>query len=247
MADMIDEGRGSTLVFLHGAGVDNMLWEPQISAFARTHRVVVPNLPGHGGVPATGSVQHMAEQVRAQLLDKGINRYAVIGLSLGGMVALEMAGRWGDEITHLVMIESVPNVTDSRAMLLIARALLALFKLIPPRFLSVLPARQLGAETEDSAAYLKQTLVRMSARNNYAVLQAALAYDGRPHLAGLKMPVLVMVGEKNKGTHKRARAMAEAVAHAQFVVVPAAGHIANRDAPQFVNNVLLSFLSAAAV
>lgn len=247
MADMIDEGHGPTLVFLHGAGVDNRLWEPQVSAFAPTHRVVLPNLPGHGGVPVRESVQQMAEQVRAQLLDKGINRYAIIGLSLGGMVALDMAGRWGDEVTHLAMIETVPHVTDSRLMFLIARALLAPFKLIPPGILSLLPARLLGAETKDSALYLKRTIAGTGARDNHAVLQAALAYDGRPHLVGLQMPVLVMVGEKNKGIHKRAREMAEAVADAHFVVVPAAGHIANRDAPHFVNNILLSFLSAAAV
>jgi len=245
MADMIDEGHGPTLVFLHGAGVDNRLWEPQISAFAPTHRVVLPNLPGHGSVPACESIQQMAEQVRAQLLAKGINRYAVIGLSLGGMVALEMAGRWGNEVTCLVIIEAVPHVTDSRTMRLIARALLAPFKFIPPRLLSLLPARQLGAETQDPAHYLKRTLAGTSARNNHAVLKAALAYDGSPHLTGLQMPVLVMVGEKNKGIHKRARAMAKAVAGARFVVIPAAGHIANRDAPQFVNNTLLSFLSAA--
>lgn len=244
MSDLIDEGTGSALVFLHGAGVDNTLWEPQIAAFSATHRVIVPNLPGHGGVPAVKTVEQMADHIRAQLLDRGIRQYAIIGLSLGGMVALEMAGRWPKEVTHLVMIESVPNVTDNRAALLMGRAFVSLFRFVSPKLFALLPARQLGAETPDAAYYLKRVLPQRKARENHAVLQAALTYDGRPHLARLSMPTLIMVGEKNPATHKRAKAMSDSIKQCQFVVVPAAGHIANRDAPGFVNDSLGSFLDA---
>jgi len=244
MSDLIDEGTGSALVFLHGAGVDNTLWEPQIAAFSATHRVIVPNLPGHGAVPAVETLHQMADQIRAQLFDRGIRQYAIIGLSLGGMVALEMAGRWPKEVTHLVMIESVPNVAANRAALLMGRAFVSLFRVVSPKLFSLLPARQLGAETPDAAHYLKRVLPQRKARENHAVLQAALAYDGRPHLSGLSMPTLIMVGEKNPATHKRAKAMSRAIERCQFVVIPNAGHIANRDAPEFVNTKLEAFLQA---
>ena len=45
--DTIVRGEGSALVFLHGAGVDKDLWHPQIAAFSKTYKVVVPTLPGH--------------------------------------------------------------------------------------------------------------------------------------------------------------------------------------------------------
>lgn len=244
MSDLIDEGTGPALVFLHGAGVDHTLWEPQIAAFSATHRVIVPNLPGHGGVPAVKTVEQIADHIRALLLERGIRRYAIIGLSLGGMVALDMAGRWPEDVTHLVMIESIPNVTDNRALLLIGQAFVGLFRVISPKLLVLLPARQLGAETPDAAQYLKRVLAQQTAQENHAVLQAALAYDGRPHLHGLSMPTLIMVGEKNPATHKRSKAMAESIKQCPFVVIPAAGHIANRDAPEFVNTVLRSFLDA---
>lgn len=243
-SDLIDEGTGSALVFLHGAGVDNTLWEPQIAAFGAAHRVIVPNLPGHGAVPAVETVQQMADHIRAQLLDCGVRQYAIVGLSLGGMVALDMAGRWPEEVTHLVMIESVPNVADNRAALAMGRAFVSLIRFVSPKLFALLPARQLGAETPEAAHYLKRVLPQRKAQENHAVLQAALTYDGRPHLPRLSMPTMIMVGEKNRATHKRAKAMCEAIDQCRFVVIPNAGHIANRDAPEFVNAKLQSFLQA---
>lgn len=236
--DTIVRGEGSALVFLHGAGVDKDLWHPQIAAFSKTYKVVVPTLPGHGNLAAVSDVPAMAEAVRAKLTALGIGRYALVGLSLGGMVALEMAGRWPNDVTHLVMIESVPCVTDSRAARAVAGRLLSLLRLVSPRLLAALPARWMGAKTEDAGRYLKAALRRMSRANTVAVLKAALAYDGRIHFRQLSMPTLVMVAEKNPVTHERARRMAHAIGGCRFVTIPGAGHIANRDDPGFVNRTI---------
>ena len=93
MTDLIDEGEGPALVFLHGAGVNNRMWAPQCARFRTTHRVIIPNLPGHGCIVAVGSVEQMADDVRRRLHALGVQRYVLVGLSLGGMVALEMAAR----------------------------------------------------------------------------------------------------------------------------------------------------------
>lgn len=244
MSDVIDQGTGDALVFLHGAGVDNRLWEPQIAAFSAVYRVIAPNLPGHGNVPAVDSVDLMADHVRAMLSERGIERYAVVGLSLGGMVALEIARRWPEEVTHLAMIESVPNVSDNRVVLFLARGVISLMRFIGRRLFAMMPSRLMGAETPESARYLKPALARMSASNTYIVQRAALAYDGRPYLSGLHMPALVMVAEKNAATHKKARDMAAAIKHCDYLMIADAGHIANLDAPDTVNRALTSFLRA---
>lgn len=242
MSDVIDQGTGDVLVFMHGAGVDNILWEPQIAAFSASYRVIVPNLPGHGNVPAMQSVEQMAEHVRAVLNERGIDRYTLIGLSLGGMVALEIARRWPEEVTHLAMIESVPSVSDNRVLLLLSRGVIFLMRFVGRGLFALIPARWMGAETADAALYLKPALARMSATNTYIVQRAALAYDGRPHLSGLQMPALVMVGDKNTSTHKSAKEMAEAIEHCDYLIIPGAGHIANRDASEAVNRALTSLL-----
>ncbi len=243
MSDVVDQGEGRVLVFLHGAGVDTAMWAPQAAAFSSRYRVIVPLLPGHGNSPAVDSVEEMAKHVRALLKARGVSRYAVIGLSLGGMVALEMAARWPEEVTHLAMIEAVPNVTDNRLALAVTHTMLGLLRVVPPKLLAKLPARHLGAESPAAAQYLRQALPCMTARNNCRVLRIALAYDGRPHLPMISMPTLVMVGEKNKATHARARAMAQQIEHSRFIIVPGAGHIANLDKPQLINDALQHLLA----
>ena len=243
MTDLIDEGRGPAIVFLHGAGVDNAMWAPQHTHFHRSHRVVIPNLPGHGGVPAVGCVEQMAEDVHARLQGIRVDRYALVGLSLGGMVALEIATRWSNEVSHLGLIEAVPTVTSSAVARRVIAACLWPMKLIPPRWMARLPARHLGAETPAAAAYLKAALPRLNAAQAHTVLRLATVYDGRRHLAGLTMPCAVMVGARNLRIHKRAADMAAAIPGCRHVVLPGAGHIANLDAPDAVNAALEALLA----
>lgn len=243
MTDLIDDGTGPALVFLHGAGVDNLLWEPQRAAFRQAYRLIIPNLPGHGGVPPARSVEDMADRVQAQLQALDVQRYALVGLSLGGMVALEMAARWPEQVTHLALIESVPAVAHTRLMRNVLGLCLQPLRLIPPRLLVKLPARSLGAQTRDAGIYVKTAMARLSAARTHALLQLAVAYDGRPHLPRLRMPCSVMVGAENRQTHTRAQAMAKAIPTCRYQIIEGAGHIANRDAPEAVNAALATLLA----
>ena len=180
----------------------------------------------------------MADHVQMQLADEGITDYAIVGLSLGGMVALEMAGRWPAAVTHLAMIESVPNVTDNHLIKSVSKGVIFLLGHIGPKFLTYLPFRLLGAETDAAGTYLKAALRRMNRQNIAAVMTAALEFDGRGFLPDLTMPTLVMVGERSRKTHAPARWMADRIPNAQFLIAPRAGHIANIDAPEFVNQAL---------
>lgn len=244
MAEIIDQGDGSALVFLHGAGVDNELWAPQLPIFSKNYRVLIPNLPGHGSIPSVENIELMADYVRTLLIERRIKKYAIVGLSLGGMIGIEISRRWPKEVSHLVLIESVPYVTKSRIFLRILKLFLTVIKYINPRILAMLPARSMGAETEDSAMYLKKAIGKMKAQNVATILQASLDYDGSPYLSGLPVPTLIMVGERNTATHKGAKLMSEAIQICQFKVIPNAGHIANRDAPELVNISIQSFLNS---
>ncbi len=239
------------LVFLHGAGVDADLWEPQVAALAGSYRVICVNLPGHGGsAMVLGGVPGMADAVhRAVMVHVGgaaAQGCCVVGLSLGGMVALEMAARWPQAYTRLVMAESVPHVSSSPVLHCVARVGIAVMARLNPWLTTLMPSRAMGAETEAAGRYVKQAVAKMGRAEISAVMQAALEYDGRPHLAHLTMPVLVMVGEKNPQTHTRARAMASAIQGARLLTLSNAGHIANRDAPEIFNKTLVEFLKEPA-
>ncbi|MHA3914404.1 alpha/beta fold hydrolase [Halovulum sp. GXIMD14793] len=239
---MADQNAPQTIVFLHGAGVDRTLWEPQISAFSPDFQVIAPDLPGHGVVPAVTSVEAMAEAVHQTLVAADAKRYALVGLSLGGMVALEMVRRWPEEVSHLVLMESVPNVTESRRVRAFGHWALGILGFIRPSWLTILPARSMGAETADAGCYVKAAIRRMQARNARDIMRAALAYDGRGGLVNIAVPTLIMVGEKNPATHAGAKLMAAQIPDSRFEEVANAGHILNRDAPAHVNAAIRAHL-----
>lgn len=241
--EVIEQGDGPVLVLLHGAGVDAALWKPQMDPFSKQFRVIAVNLPGHGQSTPVESVEEMACAVRAALQERGINQYALIGLSLGGMVAIEMAGRWPREVSHLVTVESVATASESVFGKSLASWAILLFKVLPPSMIAALPPSAMGAKSEDAGQYLQRAIAKMKSKNIYAVMRAACRYDGRPRLPNVTAKTLVMVGAQNARTHKQANDMANTIPNSEFAIIPNAGHIANRDAPDFFTKTVLSFLS----
>ena len=97
------------LLLIHGLGGNRQTWRHLISALARTHTVIAPDLPGHGeSDPPAGdySLGAHASAVRDLLLSLGHRRASMVGHSLGGGVALQMAYQFPDRTDRLILIGS---------------------------------------------------------------------------------------------------------------------------------------------
>jgi pimeloyl-ACP methyl ester carboxylesterase len=98
------------LVFIHGWMGDHAALLPQITHFARTRRVVAINLRGHGDSDAPQqdyTIEGFADDIAWQCNQLGLYRPLVVGHSLGGMIALELAGRYPDLPSGVVMIDTI--------------------------------------------------------------------------------------------------------------------------------------------
>jgi pimeloyl-ACP methyl ester carboxylesterase len=94
--DVYQEGSGEPLILLHGFGGTWRQWTPVLPYLLKHHRVIAPSLPGHfGGVDVKGkaSPASIADALVAQLQSMGIKRAHVVGQSLGGYIAVEVARR----------------------------------------------------------------------------------------------------------------------------------------------------------
>ena len=91
----IDTGRGAPVLLLHGLGGSHDEWRMQIPVFAAKHRVIAPDLRGFGASERREpfTIQQHARDMAALLAGLSIERAHVIGLSMGGAVAIEMALR----------------------------------------------------------------------------------------------------------------------------------------------------------
>jgi len=116
--------RQPCVVFIHGALHDHSVWTLLARWFAHHgHAVLAPDLPGHGrsvGRPLA-SVEALADWLIALLDAAGVERAALVGHSMGSLVALEAAARAPERVTHLAMIGTAYPMKVSAALLESAR------------------------------------------------------------------------------------------------------------------------------
>jgi 3-oxoadipate enol-lactonase len=105
-------GRGEALLLLHGLGASGADWAMQVRALEGQFRVIVPDLPGfgHSGpLRSDGSIANFAALLWALLDHLAIPRSNIVGFSLGGAVALEMALQRPESVPRLALINSLAS------------------------------------------------------------------------------------------------------------------------------------------
>jgi len=107
-----DEGNGFPLVLVHGFLGSSKMWEPQIDFFKDYYRVITPDLPGYGKsnkAKLHNSIQSIANLLLDCLEEKKIDKFNLLGHSMGGMIVQEMAKSEGDKISKLVCYSTGPR------------------------------------------------------------------------------------------------------------------------------------------
>ena len=109
------EGKGKTIVLLHGFLESSTIWKNVVSAFKETHQIIAIDLLGHGKTEKLGyihSMETMAETVHAVLSELKVEKASIIGHSMGGYVALAFAEKFPQQLEKLILLNS-STVADS--------------------------------------------------------------------------------------------------------------------------------------
>jgi len=107
-----DEGKGFPLDLVHGFLGSSKMWGPQIDFFKDYYRVITPDLPGYGKsnkAKMHNSIQSIANLLLERLEEKKIDKFYLLGHSMGGMIVQEMAKKSGDKISKLVCYGTGPR------------------------------------------------------------------------------------------------------------------------------------------
>lgn len=244
----LDEGRGDPVVLLHGLGSSSLDWEGQLPALSGRYRVVAPDLRGCGRSRHRGpfSVSGFAGDVAA-LLDAVGEPAHVVGLSMGGMVALQLAVDRPDTVRTLTIVNSGPALVPTRwadhVRIAVRRGLA---RLAGPRGMARLLAPRLFPGP-DQADARRTFAARMAANDRaayIAIQDALIGWSVADRIAEIRAPVLVVAAEHDYTPPAAHRTWASRLPQAEVVVVAAARHALPVEAPERFNAVLLPFLDA---
>jgi pimeloyl-ACP methyl ester carboxylesterase len=256
-------GKGDPVILLHGYAQTSHMWRPVIPELAKTHTVIAPDLRGFGesSKPAGGyDKKTMAQDVHALARSLGFARASVAGHDIGLMVAYAYAAQYPGEVDRVVLMDAfLPGVGDWKQVWLLrdlwhfhfyGKVPLALVagreRVYLEHFWQDFAADPAHSVSEADRQFYALTYARPGAmRASFEVFRAFEQDAG--DFAGfrktkLKMPMLVLTGEKASGDFliTQARLVAENV---EGVVIKGSGHWLIDEAPDQVIPKLVDFLS----
>lgn len=247
-----ESGAGDPLILIHGFPFHSDLWEPQLANVAPGWHYIAPDLRGFGDTPldgATLTMDRFADDIVALLDDKGIDQAVMLGLSMGGYVALSLVMRHPDRVRALVLAATranadTPDAAEKRrqqAADVRANGTSAVIEGMLPKLFSAHSRMKLP---ETVAAV--RTMMEATPPETMAGALEGMADrpDYTDRLGEIDVSTLVIRGEQDEIIPAGdMEAIARSVRGARQEVISLAGHLPNREDPEVFNNVLHKFLS----
>jgi len=238
-------GTGPPLVLIHGGLWDGRLWDDQWEAFAARFRTVRPDLRGFGRSDPAEREFNLTEDLVAVLDEEGIRRAAVVGLSLGGYVALDVALARPDRVSGLVLVGAGVTGFDDWSE--------AIQRHREQTDAAVQGGDLAGAMELDLELWCPlrsgddDRQRRIARENPNAPLAEGLAdvfeQDAIGRLGEIRVPTLVLVGDRDVSEMLRlADVLAMGIPAARKVVLEEADHIPNVRKPEEFNELVIGFL-----
>ena len=242
-----DEGNGFPLVLVHGFLGSSRMWGPQIDFFKDYFRVITPDLPGYGKSNRTtshNSIQSMANLLLDCLEEKKIDKFYLLGHSMGGMIVQEMAKKGGDKISKLVCYSTGPRgempgrfeTIDQSRENLKKKGLEVTVKNIAMTWfvkgedakyfnICIEAGKQASMETADNA------------------LVAFKNWNGVDTLKNIKNDTLIIWGDQDKSYNlEQVQTLEKNITNSKLVIIKNCAHNVHLERPEHFNNTVRDFL-----
>ncbi|MBI5865914.1 MAG: alpha/beta hydrolase [Planctomycetes bacterium] len=247
--NVVTAGADDPVLFIHGFPLSNAMWSPVVRRLAARWLCVAPDLRGHGDSEASpaASIADYADDLAAILDQIAPGRPAVVvGLSMGGIIALEFFRKHRSKLRALGLIDTRANPESpegvARREQMAQAALTAGSRALADVMIgSVLSPRADSAVR--SGVY--ETMCRTSPIGVAAAARAlATRPDSFPTLPLIDVPTLVVVGEEDAITPvETLRDIHEKIPNSRFEIIPGAGHVPPLETPERFGTIMESFLA----
>jgi 3-oxoadipate enol-lactonase len=248
-------GKGPPVVLLHAGLTDSRLWGPQLRSFPQAHTVLRVDLPGFGNSPFETNHVSFRGAVRDAMDAEGIDRAALVGVSLGGNTALELTLESPERVSALVLVgaglpdhdwsEDVTSFFAAEEEALergdldaAVDANLQMWFAGPRRSLDDLDPTQRELVGEMQRQAFRQQ------KGHEDVRMLRLDPPESERLADVKVPTLVLTGDADvTDIHRIADRLATGIPGAERATIAEAAHLPNLDRPEEFDRIVLGFLA----
>ncbi|MEE8534744.1 MAG: alpha/beta fold hydrolase [Kiloniellales bacterium] len=246
------DGQGPAVVLVHGMGLNRAMWQWLLPALTRRFQVLSFDLFGHGeSMDPVGrpDLRTFSAQI-LELLDAcGLARAAVVGFSLGGMIARRFALDRPDRLSALAILHSAHDRSAAERAA-IGRRVETVRKSGPAATVDAALARWFSDDfrtRHPEMMALVRNWVTANRKEVYAPIYRVLAEDDAEiadRITAIRCPTLVMTGAEDFGNSPdMAQRMASAIPGARSVILPGLRHMALAEDPTAFNAPLVSFLT----
>lgn len=249
-----ESGSGPAMVFLHGIGSSSEGWAAQLRHFGETHRAIAWDAPGYGGsgdlVPLAPAAADYADALAGLLDALGIEGAALVGNSLGALMAAAFVRRYPRRVVALVLSDAAAGHgrlgAEERQEKLMQR-LDDVAELGPAGMAEQRVGKLIGSKATPGT---RNAVVRIMSKirpKGYGQAARMLSLgDIFAELAGCRAPTLVVCGAKDQVTPPESnRKIAAGVAGARFEMIASIGHLPYAEAPERFNALIGAFLATA--
>ena len=256
----VDQGKGATVVFVHGAVGDLRFWEPQRAAFGAKHRFVAYTLRYHGTASWPDDGKQYTTELHAADLAAFISELKagpvhLVGLSYGGLLAAMVATREPSLIRSLTLAEPAlfERLTDrpedkpaleewNQAATPMVAAIKAGDNVTATKRLFEIVNGGFGGSFDDQPAALRQILLD-NARTLSLLFAAPMGTVSCDALHAVKIPTLLVHGEHTPQFFSRINAaVGRCMTGSRNVAIPKAAHVMSSQNPPAFNQAVLSFV-----
>jgi pimeloyl-ACP methyl ester carboxylesterase len=233
-------GEGSVILLSHGYSATSQMWRGQIGPLTKTHKLVIWDMRGHGQSDYPDDASAYSEEATvadmAALLDHMGAKSAIVGgLSLGGYMSLAFHLKHRERVRALLIIDTGPGFRKDEAREGWNRNALKTAERFEKEGLGQLE----GASHERATATHRNAVGLAKAARGMLTQRDSRVMDS---LGGIKVPSLVLVGDKDTPFLAAADYMAAKIPGATKAVIPNAGHASNIDQAAAFNDAVVRFV-----
>jgi len=241
------EENHETILFIHGLGSSFIDWEKQIPFFEKNYKLIIPDLRNHGNSDKSDevSVEILANDL-LELLDKlKISHVNIVGLSLGGMVAFQMAVSSPRLLEKLIIVNAIPKfslISIKEKFLFYSR--IAILQIFGIRILAKFLAKKLFPKKIQEK--LRQKFFKRFQKNDkksyYNILKSLLNFNVEDKLDKIESQTLFVSSNHDYFSLAKKRNYVKKIKNAKLIVVADSYHALPAEKPEEFNEIISQFI-----